>query len=105
MTYVIHGAGAIGGIIAARLRQAGQEVVVIARGANREALEERGLRLQSPMEDWREPVRVVGHPREIGLKSTDIVILAMKTQDTSGAIRDLAMVAPADVPIFCAQNG
>jgi 2-dehydropantoate 2-reductase len=105
MAYVIHGAGAIGGIIAARLQQAGQEVVVIARGANREALEARGLRFQSRTQDWRELVRVVGHPREIGLKSTDIVILAMKTQDTPGAVQDLAMAAPADMPIFCAQNG
>ena len=105
MAYVIHGAGAIGGIIAARLQQSGQEVVVIARGANREALETGGLRLRSAIEDWREPVRVVGHPAEAGLESSDTVILAVKTQDTLAAIQDLAAAAPSDTPIFCAQNG
>jgi 2-dehydropantoate 2-reductase len=105
MAYVIHGAGAIGGIIAARLRRSGQEVVVIARGANREALQRSGLNLQSEREDWRQPVRVVGHPRQARLKVTDTVILAVKSQDTWAAIQDLASAAPSGMPIFCAQNG
>jgi 2-dehydropantoate 2-reductase len=105
MAYVIHGAGAIGGIIAACLQRSGKEVVVIARGANREALEKNGLSLQSEREDWRQPIRVVGHPRQARLKVTDTVILAVKSQDTSAAIHDLASAAPRGTPIFCAQNG
>ncbi|MDQ2859251.1 MAG: NAD(P)-binding domain-containing protein [Pseudomonadota bacterium] len=105
MAFVVHGAGAIGGIVAARLHQAGQEVVIIARGANRDALARNGLRLQSETQDWRGAIRVVGHPRDISIEPTDVVILAMKSQDTLAAIEDLAAVAPADTPIVCAQNG
>jgi len=105
MAFVIHGAGAIGGIIAARLHQSGQEVFVITRGANREALARNGLRIQSETRDWRGSIRVVGHPRELDLAPTDVVILAMKTQDTLAAIEDLAAAAPTDMPIVCAQNG
>jgi 2-dehydropantoate 2-reductase len=105
MAYVILGAGAIGGVIAARLQRSGQDVVVIARGANREAMEARGLRLQIETEDWCEPIRVVGHPGEVDLKSADSVVLAVKTQDTLAAVEDLATTAPSDTPIFCAQNG
>jgi 2-dehydropantoate 2-reductase len=105
MAYVIYGAGAIGGIIAARLARQRHDVVVIARGANRAALDTGGLRLQAEADDWRGPVRVAGHPADIGLTSEDIVLLAMKTQDTLAAIEDLAVCAPSDMPIFCAQNG
>jgi len=35
----------------------------------------------------------------------DLVILAVKSQDTTGALRHLAQVAPASTAIVCAQNG
>ena len=44
----IVGAGAVGGNIAVRLGNAGGEVTVIARGANAEAIRERGLVLRMP---------------------------------------------------------
>lgn len=105
MTFVVYGAGAIGGIIAARLHQSDQEVVVVARGAQRETLARDGLRLQSATTDWRAPIRVVGHPRDISLESTDTVILTMKSQDTLAALDELAAVAPCQTAIVCAQNG
>ncbi|MDQ0958364.1 ketopantoate reductase [Streptomyces sp. B4I13] len=40
MRYVIIGAGAVGGTIAGRLAEAGQQVVLVARGAHRAALAE-----------------------------------------------------------------
>ena len=48
MRYIIYGAGAVGGVIAARLAQHGHDVVAIARGAHLDAIRERGLTLQSP---------------------------------------------------------
>ena len=41
------GAGAIGGVLGARLQQAGHDVVFIARGATLAALQPRGLVLDS----------------------------------------------------------
>ena len=48
MRFVVYGAGAIGGVVGGRLHTAGHEVVLIARGAQLEAIRERGLRLDDP---------------------------------------------------------
>lgn len=104
MRYVIYGAGAIGCTIGGRLFQAGHEVVLIARGAHLEAMQQNGLTLRTPDEELRLPVPAVSHPREITFRPDDAVILTMKTQDTSAALDDLEAAA-GDVAVFCAQNG
>src|SRR5438105_4582323 len=48
MRFVVFGAGAVGGVIAARLFEHGREVVAIARGAHFEAMRDDGLRLVDP---------------------------------------------------------
>ena len=48
MRYIIFGAGAIGGVIGARLHRAGKDVVLIARGRHLEAIRQSGLRLETP---------------------------------------------------------
>ena len=101
MRFVVHGAGGIGGVIAARLHQSGHDVVAIARGAHLDAWRARGLRLQTPDEDVVLPVPVVAHPNELKLTADDVVLLTMKSQDTVAAIADLS----PDVAVVCVQNG
>jgi len=48
MTAAVLGAGAIGGIIAARLAASGEEVTVIDQGAHLAAIQKGGLRLVRP---------------------------------------------------------
>lgn len=48
MRYIIVGAGAVGGAIGGRLAEAGHDVVLVARGAQYEALRTGGLRLTTP---------------------------------------------------------
>ena len=103
--FVIYGAGAIGGAIGAKLHEAGREVVLIARGRQLEALQERGLRLQTPEGEQRFAVPVVGSPREIQLTADDVVLLATKSQDTATALDELSDVADANVAVICTQNG
>ena len=105
MRYVIHGAGAVGAIIGGRLHEAGQEAVLIARGAHLEALQRDGLRLREPDRDARLRVPTVGTPAEAAPEPGDVVVLATKTQDTAAALDDLAAVAPQDITVACAQNG
>ncbi|MDI2132333.1 ketopantoate reductase family protein [Yinghuangia seranimata] len=105
MRFVVHGAGAVGGVVGGRLFQAGHEVVLIARGAHGAAIAERGLRVVAPDRDDTLPVPVVAHPRELAFRDGDVVLLAVKTQDTPAALRDLALAASADTPLVCAQNG
>jgi len=47
MKIAVFGAGAIGGLLAVRLHQAGAQVSVVARGPHLAAMRERGLTLQS----------------------------------------------------------
>ncbi len=101
MKYVVVGAGAVGGAIACLLVEAGQEVLVVARGAHGEAIAARGLTLRRPSgtRTWRIPR--VASAAEVELGADDVVLLAVKSQDAAGA---LATVAPGAV-IVCAQNG
>jgi 2-dehydropantoate 2-reductase len=104
--FVVYGAGAVGGVIGARLFQAGHEVVLIARGAHYEAIRERGLRFVCHDEDVTLPVPVVSHPREIRFTRDDVVLLAMKTQHSADALVDLANAASSNqLAVVCAQNG
>lgn len=103
--YVIYGAGAVGGVIGGRLALNGHETALLARGAHREALAERGLELHVPDGIHTISIPVAEKPTELGLTVDDIVILAMKTQDTEAALDELAAAAPAGIAVVCAQNG
>jgi 2-dehydropantoate 2-reductase len=100
--FAVLGAGAIGGAIGGRLHHAGHAVTLIARGAQLEALRRDGLTLQTPDEDFTLDVPVAGSPAEV--EAADVVILAVKSQDTVAALNALAAAHP-DAAIVCAQNG
>ena len=110
--YVIIGAGAVGGAVGARLHEAGEDVVLVARGAHLEALRRDGLRFVAPDGERTLPIAAVGGPDELELRPDDVLLLATKSQDTAAA---LAAWAPAPVgrtrtaggllPLVCVQNG
>lgn len=105
--FVVYGAGAVGGTIGGRLFEHGHDVVLVARGAHGEALQSGGMLLRTADGEVRLSVPTVLEPSALGPldPSSDVVVLGMKTQDTASALDALAAVAPADVPIVCAQNG
>src|SRR5215472_7385497 len=105
MRFIVYGAGAIGGVIGARLFQAGHAVVLIARGAHYAAIQHHGLRLESPAETVVLSIPVVASAAAVQWADGDIVLLAMKSQDTFEAVRTLAKVVPSDTPVVCVQNG
>ncbi len=105
MRFIIYGAGGVGGTIGARLFDAGHDVVLIARGAHLDAIQNHGLKLRTPEGDSQLRIPAVGHPREISFGGDDVVILTMKTQDTESALRDLELAGGVEVPVVCAQNG
>ena len=102
---IVHGAGAIGGVIGGRLFQHGHDVVLVARGAHHDAIAAGGLRLRSPDGEVTLPVPVVDHPGAVDWREDDVVVLAVKSQDSDGALADLVAVAPPATAIVCAQNG
>jgi 2-dehydropantoate 2-reductase len=105
MRFVIYGAGAVGGVIGGRLNEHGHDVVLIGRGRQVAAVREHGLRVESPGGNTTLHLPIVEHPSEIVWSADDVVLLTMKTQDTSDALRDLAASAPPGVPVVCTQNG
>lgn len=105
MAFVIYGAGAIGGVLGARLHTAGFDVRLIARGAHLAAVRSGGLRVESPEGATTVPVPVYGSPSEAGVGPDDVVILTMKGQDTPAALEALREVAGPSTPVVCIQNG
>jgi 2-dehydropantoate 2-reductase len=103
--YVVHGAGAVGGVVGARLFDAGLDVVLVARGEHLSAIRQSGLALLSPLGSTTLRVPAVAHPSEIGFTDGDVVLLATKTQDAAAALDDLRGAAGAGIPIVCLQNG
>jgi 2-dehydropantoate 2-reductase len=105
MRIVVFGAGAIGGVIGARLYQHDHDVTLVARGDNFRALSKSGLRLETRDEAVTLKVPVVESASELSLDSNDVVILTVKSQDTRAALTELADAVPPEVTIVCAQNG
>jgi 2-dehydropantoate 2-reductase len=105
MRFVVFGAGAVGGVVGARLFEAGHDVVLIARGGHLEVLQRDGLTLETPGERITLPVPAVGDPAELEWGGDDVVLLATKSQDTLGALDGLSRAGAWDVPVFCLQNG
>lgn len=113
MRYIIIGAGAIGGVVGGRLAGSGHEVVLVARGAHFEALRDSGLRLLVPDGELIHRLPVVDGPAALGeLRPDDVLVLAVKTQDSTAALQTWASVPVAGggtaaerLPLFCMQNG
>ncbi len=105
MRVVVYGAGAIGGVIGARLFEHGHDVALLARGAHLGAIKANGLRIESAEGSSTLAVPAAEHPAELDLGSEDVVVLAMKSQGTIAALEELAACAPIELPVVCAQNG
>ncbi|MFF1405299.1 ketopantoate reductase family protein [Streptomyces sp. NPDC058294] len=113
MRYLIIGAGAVGGTVGGRLAQAGREVVLVARGRHLAALRAHGLRLRVPDGESTYRLPAVDGPAPLGeLRADDVLVLAVKTQDTVAALDAWADVPVAGggtaaerLPLVCLQNG
>jgi len=98
------GSGGVGGLIGARLAQAGCDVSFIARGAHLAAMREHGLKLESPVGNVHLPnVRVTDDPGSLG--PVDIVVIAVKLWDTGAAARAIAPLIGPDTGVLSLQNG
>jgi len=102
---VVIGAGAIGAPIVAQLYEHGHPAVLVARGANYDAIANDGVCVATPDRTRRSKVDVVNGIAALTLEQCDVVMLCVKSQDTVGALEELMNVAPKETPILCAQNG
>ncbi|HUN60059.1 MAG TPA: 2-dehydropantoate 2-reductase [Candidatus Binataceae bacterium] len=103
MKILVMGAGAVGAYYGARLEQAGEEVVLCARGANVEALRRDGLKVQSHQGDFTLSVTATADPREYA--PYDLILFCVKSYDTQNAARLLAGSLTTSGIILTVQNG
>jgi 2-dehydropantoate 2-reductase len=104
MKFAVFGAGAIGGLLAARLIETGQEVSVIARGAHLAAIRRQGLRIRSAAfgESTCRP-GASENPAEIG--PVDVAVLAVKAHSLTAIAPSLAPLFGPETICVTTQNG
>jgi 2-dehydropantoate 2-reductase len=104
MKICVVGAGAIGGLLAAKLQQAGEQVSVIARGPHLAAIKANGLKLIE--ENGSEVVaRVAATDKIAEAGAQDLVILGMKAHQVAAVVTDLKHLYTPETMVLTAQNG
>ena len=105
MRICVVGAGAIGGLMGAKLALAGQALTLIDQGAHLAAIKENGLKLV--MEDGAEllakDLKATDSFDEAGTQ--DMVILALKAHQIEAVAPKLPALFDADTSIVTVQNG
>lgn len=104
-SYVLYGAGAVGGVIGARLHLAGHDVTLVARGEHLARIRADGLVLDTA--EGRATVRApaTDTAAEVDWSAAPIVLLTVKSHQSEAALADLARHAPPETAVVCAQNG
>lgn len=105
MHFLVYGAGAIGGTLGGLLADAGHEVSLIARGRHLAAIQADGLAVVTAAGRQIHQLPAFQSPAKVDWSRIDVVLLAMKSQDTEPALRELAEYANPVTPVVCVQNG
>lgn len=105
MKIAIIGAGAIGGLVGARLALAGEEVSFLVRGANLEAIRRNGIKLieADGTEKVSRDVVATNDYAEVG--PVDVVVLAMKAHQVEAVLPELPKLIGLQTLIVPMQNG
>ena len=103
MKVAVMGAGAVGCYYGGMLARAGHEVVLIARPQHVQAIEARGLRLET--QSFDEQVRVSASTEASAVQGADLVLFCVKSTDTqSAALAMKPSLAPGAL-VLSLQNG
>jgi 2-dehydropantoate 2-reductase len=104
MRIAVIGAGGQGGLFGGMLYKAGEDVVLIARGAHLKAILERGLTLKSsgPRATVLD-IDATDRPGEVG--PVDLVIFCVKTYDLDAAAQDARPLVGPSTVLLPVQNG
>ncbi len=104
MKLCVVGAGAIGGLLAVKLANVCEEVSVVVRGANLQAVRAHGMKLI--MDDGTEHVarlRATDQMSELGVQ--DVVVLGMKAHQVAPVVPELGALIGPQTLVIAAQNG
>ncbi len=103
MRIMVMGTGGLGGYFGGLLAQSGADVTFIARGANLQALQVRGLTVRSVHGDFAMPVQTCETPQ--GLPPADVVLFCVKTYAVAEAAALLQPVVASHTVLLTLQNG
>jgi ketopantoate reductase/2-keto-4-pentenoate hydratase/2-oxohepta-3-ene-1,7-dioic acid hydratase in catechol pathway len=98
------GAGAIGGLVAAKFALAGNDVTVIDQGTHLAAIKKSGLKLE-----WHdgkvETAKVKAVDKAADAGKQDIIVLAVKAHFLDQVVRDIDHLLAPDTIVLTVQNG
>ena len=103
MRICVVGAGAIGGLLAVKLAELGEDVTVIIRGAHLAAVRSGGMKLL--MSGAEQIARVTATDRLSEVSEQDLVILALKAHQLSAVAAELKSLCGPRTLVVTAQNG
>ena len=105
MKVCVIGAGAIGGLMGAKLALAGEEVTVVDQGAHLKAIQQNGLKLI--WHDGTEHVAKIAKATDKveSAGKQDLIILALKAHYLEQVARQLPKIVGPDTMIVTVQNG
>jgi 2-dehydropantoate 2-reductase len=103
MRIAVVGLGAVGGLLAARLAQAGHDVAALARGETLEKVRAHGLRLDSGGTSVSVPLAVSDDAASLGER--ELVVIAVKAPALAAAAPQVAPLIGADTVVLPAMNG
>lgn len=103
MSVCIYGAGAIGGFLGAQLALAGEDVTLIARGPQLEAMQKNGVKLHIAGEEWVAHPRCTNNPAEVGPQ--DYLIITLKIHSVPGIVDTIQPLLHSKTTVVMAVNG
>jgi 2-dehydropantoate 2-reductase len=105
MRYLVYGAGTIGGLLGGLLAQAGHDVTLVARGAHRRAMAERGLIIHERASGRTDTVAVRAVEPEAVQGTFDVVYVTLKAHQIAGSADAVAKLRADDGCFVFCQNG
>jgi 2-dehydropantoate 2-reductase len=105
MRILVFGAGAVGSYVGGILTAAGADVTLVARGAQYEALSEKGLILEGPKSGRPDPVRVRACRPGEEKPPYDLIFVGLKSHQIAGAAAHMVSLLAKDGMMLLGQNG
>ena len=103
MKVAVVGLGAVGGLIAARMAEAGHEVSALARGATLDRVRTHGLTLESAGGSRAVPLVASADARALGVQK--LVVIAVKAPALAAAAASIELLMDGSTLLLPAMNG
>jgi len=103
MRIAVMGTGSTGGYFGGMLARAGNDVSLIARGANLEAIQTNGLKVVRDDEEFAVQCLATDNPIEVG--PVDLALICVKTYQIGPALPFMEPIVGPETTVLCLQNG